>query len=336
MKILKGLVLLSLLLFIMAACNSNEAEEGTQSPNVDEATDTPTEVPNVDENQELTEVEVMLDWYPNAVHTFLYVAIENGYFAEEGLDVKLVFPANPTDPINLTASGANDFALSYQPDILLAQEQGLPLASVAPIVRSPLNHVMFLTEKGYTRPADLEGKTVGYPGIPLNEAILKTMVESDGGDFSKVDMIDVGFELGAAITSERADAIIGAYINHEYPVLKHEGYDISYFNPEEFGVPSYYELVLITNETMMNENSDLVDAFWRAAVKGYEETKANPEESLHVLLSNQDQANFPLIEEVEKESLEILLSKMESADEAFGSQEQEHWDEVKTWLDETK
>ncbi|WP_227521996.1 ABC transporter substrate-binding protein [Bacillus solitudinis] len=331
MNALKTL-LLSFGIIMLAACNTtNETEELQQET---EAGPSEVEAPVAEENQELQEVEVMLDWYPNAVHTFLYVAIENGYFEEEGLDVKLVFPANPTDPINLTASGAISFALSYQPDILLAQEQGLPVTGVAPIVRSPLNHVMFLTENGFTSPADLEGKTVGFPGIPLNEAILKTMVEEDGGDFSKVNMIDVGFELGAAITSGRADAIIGAYINHEYPVLKHEGFDISYFNPEDYGVPSYYELVLITNEDMISNNQDLVDAFWRAAEKGYEETKEHPEQSLDILLSNQDQANFPLVKEVEEESLKILLEKMESPDEPFGSQDEAHWEHVKAWLTE--
>ncbi|WP_413380088.1 ABC transporter substrate-binding protein [Alkalihalobacillus sp. 1P02AB] len=283
-------------------------------------------------DSELEKVEIMLDWYPNAVHTFLYTALEKGYFEEEGLDLNIVFPANPTDPISLTAAGSIPFALSYQPDIILAQEEGLPVTSIAPIVRSPLNHVLFLTKKGYDRPADLEGKTIGYPGIPLNEALLKTMVEADGGDFSQVEMIDIGFELGASIISERTDAIIGAYINHEYPVLKHEGHDIQYFNPVDYGVPVYHELVLITNEAMQQEKPEIVEAFWNAAKKGYQDVKEDPEQSLEILLNNQDEANFPLNEIVEQESLSILLEKMENDTEAFGHQEESQWQEIREWL----
>ncbi|WP_100372191.1 ABC transporter substrate-binding protein [Bacillus sp. FJAT-45037] len=291
---------------------------------------------STESTEDLKKIDIMLDWYPNAVHTFLYVAIEEGYFEEEGLDVNIIFPANPTDPINLTAAGELDFALSYQPDIITAQEAGLPVHAVAPIVRSPLNHVMFLADKAYKSPRDLEGKTIGYPGIPLNEQILKTMVEHDGGDFTNVNMIDIGFELGPAIMTERTDAIIGAYINHEYPVLKHEGYDISYFNPTDYGVPSYYELVLITNDTLHEEDPEIIDSFFRAATKGYETMKNDPDESLALLLANQEEANFPLIESVEKESLLILLEKMETTNEEFGEQSEEHWKKIKSWLEDSK
>ncbi|GAF66015.1 ABC transporter substrate-binding protein [Bacillus sp. TS-2] len=280
----------------------------------------------------LKQVEIMLDWYPNAVHTFLYVALEEGYFEEEGLDVDIVFPANPSDPIQLAGSGAIEFAISYQNNIILAQEEDLPVSVVAPIVRSPLNHLLFLSSQDFDSPADLEGHTVGYSGIALNELYLKTMVELDGGDFSKVNVIDVGFELGPAIMSERTDAIIGAYINHEYPVLQHKGFDIDYLNPADYGVPSYYELVLIANSSFLSENEDIVNAFWSAAEKGYSDMKEDPYGSLDILLQNQDEGNFPLIESVERESLDILLEKMESPNEPFGSFDQAHWDDGKQWL----
>ncbi|MED3646276.1 ABC transporter substrate-binding protein [Halalkalibacterium halodurans] len=310
---MKSFKIISLLLAILflASCQTNTASD-------DEALET---------------VEVMLDWYPNAVHTFLYVAIENGYFAEEGLDVDIVFPTNPTDPIQLTASGAIPLALSYQPDVILARSKDLPVVSVASVVRSPLNHVMFLAEQDFDSPADLVGLTVGYPGIPVNEPILKTMVEAAGGDYEQVHLMDVGFELGASIVSGRADAVVGTYINHEYPVLKHEGHDISYFNPVDYGVPEYDELVLISNEAYVEESGEVLAAFWRAASKGYEWMVENPDEALNVLLTNQDEANFPLIQEVEEESLSILLEKMENPNGPFGGQDAESWEEVISWLD---
>ncbi|GAE36941.1 ABC transporter substrate-binding protein [Halalkalibacter akibai] len=309
----------------LVACGG-EGEEEQASP------ETETPEPVVEENVELTEIDIMLDWYPNAVHSYLYVAQEKGYFEEEGVKVNIQFPANPTDPINLAAAGQITLGITYQPDVVTARAtQGVPVKSIGAIVRSPLNHVIFMEDSDIQSPKDLEGKTVGYPGIPVNEALIKTMVQTDGGDSEQVQMIDIGFELGSSIVSGRVDAVSGAYINHEVPVLTHQGHDTRYFNPVDFGVPSFYELVIVTNDQNWEVQEEEIRAFWRGATKGYEFMRDNPEEALNILLTNQDEANFPLIEEVEKESLEILLPKMES-DVGFGSQEATSWQETIDWM----
>ncbi|WP_209123670.1 ABC transporter substrate-binding protein [Alkalihalobacillus sp. BA299] len=325
MKKLSMFVLSLVTAFNLAACGADPQQEKLEET---AGGDTP-EAPDT---EELTSIDIMLDWYPNAVHSYLYAALEEGYFEEEGLDVNIVFPANPTDPINLAASGGVTLGITYQPDVIMARTKDVPVVSIAAVVRSPLNHMMVMADSEIESPSDLEGKTVGYPGIPVNEPILKSMVEADGGDYEQVNLMDVGFELGSSIVSERVDAVIGTYINHEYPVLKHQGHDIRYFNPVDYGVPSYYELVIVTNEDNLEAKRDDIEAFWRAAVKGYEKMKNEPTESLDILFANQDQANFPLIREVEEQSLEILLSKMETETESFGSQSKESWQEVIDWL----
>lgn len=287
---------------------------------------------NAEGEKEKASIDIMLDWYPNAVHSYLYAAEEKGYFEEEGLDVNIHFPTNPTDPINMAASGQMTLGITYQPDVITARaNQDIAIKSVAAIVRSPLNHIVTLEDSAVQSPADLEGKKVGYPGIPLNEALIKTMVKEDGGDPEKVDMIDVGFELGSSVVSKKVDAVIGAYINHEVPMLAHGGINTKTIDPEKYGVPPYYELVVVTNDKTWDEQEDEIRAFWRAATKGYEWMKENPSEAVELLLTNQDEANFSLIEEVEKESLDILLPKMES-DEGFGSQLEEDWQNVADWM----
>jgi putative hydroxymethylpyrimidine transport system substrate-binding protein len=311
------LFLLSLFLLVISGCSQQE--------NAIEVKET-----------DLEEMTIMLDWYPNAVHSYLYAAKNKGYFKEEGLDVEIKFPANPTDPINLAAAGKIDLGISYQPDVIMARaNEDIPVKSVAAIVRSPLNHLIFLKDSPIQSPKDLEGKTVGYPGIPLNEALLETMVKADGGDPARLNTIDVGFELGSSIVSEKTDAVIGAFLNHEVPVLANQGYQTRHFNPVDYGVPNFYELVLVTNDETWNEKEDNIRAFWSAAAKGYEFMKENPDEALQILLTNQDEANFPLVEEVEQKSLEILLPKMEMDGEPFGSQSDESWQETAAWLEET-
>ncbi|MFS0574063.1 ABC transporter substrate-binding protein [Sporosarcina sp. 179-K 3D1 HS] len=310
MKKLVVLLASAVLLLIVSACSQTEEEQ----------------------NQK---VSIMLDWYPNAVHSFLYVAQEKGYFEEEGIEVDIQFPANPSDPINLAAASKVTLGITYQPDVLIAKtEQGIGIKSVGTLVRSPLNHVAFLQSSGIASPKDLEGKTVGFTGIPLNEAMLETMMETDGADYSKVEMVDVGFELTSSLVSEKTDAVIGAYINHEVPLLEHEGFPTGHIDPTEYGVPSFYELVVVTSDDTWEKEHENIRAFWRAAGKAFADMENDPDEALSTLLKHQDEANFPLVEEVEKESLSILLPKMK-APNAFGEQDAETWKVTAEWMLET-
>lgn len=137
--------------------------------------------------------------------------------------------------------------------------------------------------------------------------MVKTMMEMDSADFNTIKMVDVGFELSSSIVSEKADAAIGMYINHEMPLLKYEGHPPGYLDPTEYGVSSFYELLVVTSDDTWEKEQPAIEAFWRAARKAFDDMENDPDEALEILLKNQDEANFPLIEEVEKESLSILL-----------------------------
>jgi len=286
-------------------------------------------------NEKTEKVSIMLDWYPNAVHSFLYVAEEKGYFKDEGIDLDIKFPASPTDPINLVAAGKVTMGITYQPDVIIAKsEQNIGIKSVGVLVRSPLNHVAFLKESGIESPKDLEGKTVGYSGIPLNEAILETMMKADNADYSKVNMVDVGFELNSSLISKKADAVIGAYINHEVPLLEYEGFPTGYIDPTDFEIPSFYELIVVTSDDTWKKDQKNIEAFWRAAERAFDDMEKDPEEALSILLKYQDEANFPLVEVVERESLSILLPKM-TAPGIFGEQDEKAWQATADWMKET-
>ncbi len=283
-------------------------------------------------DKKLADVDVMLDWYPNALHSFLYVAQEKGYFEEEGIKVNIQFPANPTDPLTLAAAGKITIGFYYQPDVIIARaNENVPVKSIGAIVQSPLNHIVYLEDSPIKSPKDLEGKTLGYPGIPLNEALYKTMIESDGGNPQETELVNIGFDLVASLVSKKSDAVIGAFVNHEVPVLENKGYKVDYFNPVDFGVPNYYEVVAVTGDKTWEKEQKSIKAFWRAATKGYEFMKKNPDAALKILLDNQDEANYPLDEKVEKESMKVLIPKMES-DQGFGNQSKESWQETAEWL----
>ena len=262
------------------------------------------------------------------------MAKEKGYFADEGLDVEFEFPANPTDPLNLAASGKVTMGLYYQPDVIMAKaNEDLPVKAVAGVVKEPLNHLVYREDDAPSSPKALEGKKVGTPGIPINEALVKTMVEHDGGDYEKVDMLDVGFDLGAALTQKEATAVSGMFVNHEVPLLRHEGHKVDYFNPVDYGVPNYYEVVAVTSDHTWEKEQEEIEAFWRAAKKGFEFMDKEHEEALQILLDHQNKENFPLKKAVESESLDILLPKMK-ADGGFATQTKASWEDTATWLKE--
>ena len=304
-----------MLSFALTACGNNTAN-------------------NVGKNgQKLEEVNLILDWYPNAIHEFIYAAIQNGDYEAEGLKVNIVFPANSTDPLTLTAADKATIGMYYQPDIIMARaNDNIPIKSIGAIVHSPLNVVIALQEKGINSPKDLSGKTIGYSGNSLNTEYVKTMIKADGGNADNIKIVDVGFELLSAMTTKKVDATTGGLVNHEVPVMQHEGQKINYFDPSKYGVPNYYEEVFVASDKTIKTKPEILKKFLRASQKGFEYMKANPDKALKILLDHQEKDNFPLIEAVEKQSTGILIPKMESKEEAFLSQDKKVWSDNIDWL----
>ena len=285
------------------------------------------------ESGELRELDVVLDWYPNALHAFLYEAIDKGYYAEEGLKVNIRFPSNTNDALSLVAAGKADIGLYYQHDVIQARaEQGVPVKSIGAVVQGPLNIILSLKEKNITSPADLVGKTVGYAGTELSEALVRSIMENVGADYSDVTMIDVGFDLMSSMTTGNVDATIGCLVNHEVPQMEEEGFEVNWFSLDDYGVPTNYEGVFVANDDAIENDSETLKAFLRASAKGFADMQADPEEALRILLANQNEENFPLSETVERSSINVLLPIMETADAQFLSQSDACWQENIDWM----
>ena len=327
MKKILAVILSAAMVLSMAACSSSSSN--TQQSNDDSSTNT------AEATGDLENFDIVLDWYPNAVHSFIYVAMEKGYYEEEGLKVNVQFPSNTNDAISLTAAGKADAGLYYQPNIIsVAANQNIPIKVLGTVVQHPLNVVMSLKESNINGAKDLAGKVVGYPGTTDNEVFIKAMMEHNGLSYDDVTMQDVGFDLNTALITGNVDAVIGTYINHEYPTLLQEGYDVTYFNITDEGVPDYEELVLITGEDQVKNESDKLERFIRASKKGFEDVLADPQAALDILLKNQDEANYPLDPNVEQASMEILLPLMTSDEHGFLEINKDSWTEDIDWLKE--
>jgi len=283
--------------------------------------------------KELEEVSVVLDWYPNAVHGFIYTAIEKGYYEQEGLKVNIQFPANTNDAISLTAAGKADLGIYYLQDVAMARgNENIPVKAVGTIVQTPLSIVLSLKDKNIKGAKDLVGKKIGYGGTALSESIISTMLEEVGEKKESAQTVDVGFDLMNSMTTGNVDATIGCLVNHEVPALEEQGFELNYFSPTEYGVPNYYELVFVAGEDNLNKNSDKIKRFLKASKKGFDDMKANPDESLKILMKNQNAENFPLSESVEKKSFNTLIPVMETKDAEFLSQDTKVWQDNMDWL----
>jgi len=309
-----------------------EAADGAQE-SVEEGSASEAAGTTEKDKKDLREVNVVLDWYPNAIHTFLYTAIERGYYEEEGLDVQIRFPSNANDALSMVAAGKAEIGMYYQQDLIQAvANQKAPIRSVGAIVQSPLNIILSLKDKNITSPKDMVGKTIGYGGTVLSESLVKCMMESVGADASDVKMVDVGFDLMSSMTTGNVDATIGCLVNHEVPQMEEEGFELNYFPVSGYGIPNYYEEVFLTNNKLLEEEPEVVAGFLRASKKGFDDFKADPDGCLAILMNNQNEANFPLTQSVEEQSCKTLLPLMETADAEFLSQTEECWQENIDWM----
>jgi putative hydroxymethylpyrimidine transport system substrate-binding protein len=227
---------------------------------------------------------VMLDWFPNADHVGIYQALADGDFAKAGLDVHVQIPSDPATPLKLLAAGKVDAAISYEPELLLARNQNIPLVSVAAPVQKPLTSIVSLGSKHITSPANLKGKRVGDAGIPYQHAYLTTILARAGVSERSVKDINVGENLVPAMLSGRVDATLGAYWNVEAIQLAQLHKHPNVIHMEEVGVPDYDELVVVVRKNTIINHPDVVRRFVQALARGYEAVRRNPQEGVDNLV----------------------------------------------------
>jgi putative hydroxymethylpyrimidine transport system substrate-binding protein len=272
---------------------------------------------------------VMLDWFPNADHAALYSAIANGNFRAVGLDVKPVVPAETTEPLKLLAAGKVDMAISYEPELLLARDQGLQLVSVGALVQRPLTSIIALGKSHVSSVADLAGKTVGTAGLAYQADELHTALQSAGVNPASVKEVNVGFNLVAAMLSGKVDATLGGYWNYEAIQLELAHKHPTVIPINQAGVPSYNELVLVVRESEARHDGVDLRAFLAALTQGEKEVRANPAAAAALLLK----ANPSLEAKLQLESIEQTLPAAKpSTGHPFGWQSESAWASFGNWM----
>jgi putative hydroxymethylpyrimidine transport system substrate-binding protein len=310
-RILVTAALLVALVGVAAGCG--EKEDSTGKPRVES-------------------VDLMLDFFPNADHVGIYAAIADGDFEKAGLKVTPRTPSDPSAPLKLLAAGKADLAISYEPELLLARDQGLKLVSVGAIVQKPLTSIIALGAAGIDKPADLQGKKVGTAGIPYQSDYLKTILTNAKVNPNSVDEINVGFNLVPAMLSKRVNATLGGFWNYEGVQLsqRKKGPRPTIIPVDKAGVPTYNELIVVARKQDLADDGGKVRRFMRALTEGYQAAREDPAKAVDQLVK----ANPDLQRKLQLASVKATIPVFfpENEKRPFGYQDPRAWEAYGRWM----
>ncbi|HOK44098.1 MAG TPA: ABC transporter substrate-binding protein [Thermoclostridium caenicola] len=273
-------------------------------------------------------VTFVLDWTPNTNHTGVYVAVEKGYYAEEGLDVAIIQPSDMGADA-MVASGTAQFGVSYQESVTFARAENVPLVSIAAVIQHNTSGFGALKEKNIKSPKDFVGKKYGGWGSPVEEATIRYLMEKAGADPDKVEILSVGTaDFFQASSSGQID-FAWIFEGWDGVAAKLKGIEIDYIDLGKTDpVFDYYTPVIVTSEEMIQNNSKLVEAFMRATIKGYRYAMEHPEEAAEIFIKAVPEADPELI----RESQKFLADKYQADAPYWGMQKKEVWQRYNDWL----
>lgn len=310
MKKVTALILAFLLLFSLAACG--QADKTTTA--------------------EKEKITFMLDWTPNTNHTGLYVAKALGYFDEVGLDVEITQPPEG-DAESLVGAGKAQFGISFQDTMAaaLCSDSALPITAVAALIQHNTSGIVSLKGNGITSPKGMQGKKYATWDTPIEKAMLKNVVEGDGGDFSKVELIpSTSFDEVSALQSKQIDAI---WIFYAWAGIKMqvENLDVDYFAFKDLNpVFDYYTPVVIANNDFLKQNPETAKKFLSALKKGYEYAISNPEVATNILCSAAPELDKTLVLESQK----YLAQQYKAEVSRWGYIDPARWNAFYNWLND--
>ena len=320
MKKFMAVMLSACMAFFLCACG-NTATERNSDATAEKST------------KNSKKITMVLDWTPNTNHTGIYVAQEKGYFKEAGLDVSVIQPPD-NGATDLVASGGAEFGIDFQDTLAAAfsSDSPLPVTAVAAILQHNTSGLISLKKKGIDSPGKLEGHSYATWDSPIEQAVLKNVVEKDGGDFSRVKLISTYVE--DIVAALHAD-IESVWIYYGWDGVKcdMEGLSTNFLPFADMNPTfDYYSPVIIGNNDYMKKNPDTTKAFLSAVKKGYEYAAGNPSDAADILLKAVPELDEKLVQKSQE-----YLSKQYIADAAqWGEIDANRWNGFYQWLNENK
>ncbi len=275
-------------------------------------------------------LSLLLDYLPNADHAGIYAAEAQGDFKRAGLNVDISTPGDAATPLKLLAGGKVDLAISYEPELLLARDQGSRLVAVAAVAQVPLTSLISLPAAKVDSVKDLVDKKVGTAGIPYQAAYLKSLAQDAAVDPDSIKEVNVGFDLVRAMVSKRVDATLGAYWNVEGVQLAADRKRPRIVRMEQAGVPTYDELVLVAREDWLRDNGALVRRFIQALQTATRAVVANPTVGVNALKGKAEGVDDKVLAAQVTATAPVLVPA--DASKPFGWMEPKEWEAFSRWM----
>jgi len=219
-------------------------------------------------------VSVALDFTPNPVHAPIYTAVREGLDRQEGVRLRIRPPGSRPDSLKLVLSGRADLAVLDIHDLALARERRVDAVAVGALVQKPLGAL--IAQPSVAHPRDLNGKRIGVSGLPSDPAFVRAILEDDGGDYSSVDEITIGFNAVASLLGRKVDAV-PVFWNVEGVILRERGRRFREFRVEDYGAPAYPEVVLVTTRGVLSRRRADLERAVAALRRGVEATLDDPD-----------------------------------------------------------
>lgn len=278
-------------------------------------------------DSELQKITLMLDYTPNTNHTGIYVADSLGYYEEAGFDLEIIQPSDVATE-SVVATGTSQFGISYGENVAMFNDSADELESIYAILNTNTSGFLSRASRSITRPRDFEDKTYCGWGSEIESSLIKTLVENDGGDFSKVNIITASSNLMRE--SDQCD-FVWAYEGWDMINLQDNQIEVNYIPFSDYGV-DWYTPVIITSNSYIETNQDDVESFISATQKGYEYASDNPEESAKILLEAAPELDSELV----IKSQEFLSPYYKTEGQSYGYQSPNVWEDFTLWLVENE
>lgn len=292
-----------------------------------------------DDNKEKTEIIMCLDWTPNTNHTGLYTAVKKGYYAEAGLDVKIVQPPENSTATQVCAAGQVQFSIEAQDTLAPAFTADSPVGvtAVAAVLQHNTSGIMSKAGEGMTSPAGLTGKTYLTWDTPVDKAIMENIVTADGGDWSKVSLVPNMVTEEAEDVNANPDHAIWVFYGWGVINARVKNIDVDYFSIKDINPTfDYYTPVIVGNNDFLKNNPETAKAFIAATAKGYEYAAENPEEAAQILIDSDDTGALTGSEELVRESQKWISQQYIADAEKWGHIDSQRWNNFYGWLWENK
>ncbi|MFA6532494.1 MAG: ABC transporter substrate-binding protein [Patescibacteria group bacterium] len=276
-------------------------------------------------------ITVLLDWFPNTNHTGLYVAKEKGFFAEENLDISILQPGEGENN-QIVAAGKADFGISSQESVIQARVAGLPLVSIAAVIQHNTSAFASLEKSNIKSVKDFEKKRYGGWGSPIEETVIKAVMNKAGADYSQVKNITIG-ETDFFKTIGRDSDFQWIFYGWDGIEARRRGIKLNTIMLKDLSpILDYYTPIIVTNENHVKNEKELVTRFMRAVSRGYEFSIKNPTEAAEILIKSAPELNKELV----RQSQLYLSREYQAEAKKWGIQKEEVWRKYAQWLSDQK